>query len=140
MILQYPNPILKRKAVRVDPTATSTYSIVSRLKRTMKEYQSVGLAAPQLGISKRIAVVDQIMPAGIIVLINPVVLKREIITEVGEGCLSMVKRGTYLIRRPDKITFKNFVRGKVEIIVKTGRIANIIDHEIDHLNGICGGR
>jgi peptide deformylase len=138
MILQYPNPILKKKAARVDPTASSTYSIVRRLKKIMEDRTCLGLAAPQIGISKQIAIASLIFPPETIVLINPVVLKRSMMTKVAEGCMSI--NGNYLATRPNKIVFKNFSRGKVETITKIGKIANVIDHEIDHLNGICGGR
>lgn len=141
MILQYPHPTLKKKAVKVDPTASLTHAIVTRLKKIMKNNQSVGLAAPQIGISKRIAVADAVIPPEIIVLINPVVLRRENLMEVGEGCLSLQSKGTYLAKRPNRITFKNqTLSGKTETLIRTGKFANIIDHEIDHLNGICGGR
>jgi peptide deformylase len=138
MILQYPHPTLKRKATKVDPVASSTRSIVRQLKKVMEERTCLGLSAPQIGISKQVAIASLIFPPETIVLVNPVVLKRSEIAKTVEGCMSI--KGNYLTNRPNRITFKNYVSGKAETITKVGKIANVIDHEIDHLNGICGGR
>lgn len=138
MILQYPHPILKKKAVKVDPTASSTRSIVKRLKKIMEERTCLGLSAPQIGISKQVAIASLIFPPETIVLVNPVVLKRSGIAKIVEGCMSI--NGNYLVNRPSQITFKNYASGKAEVITEIGKLANVIDHEIDHLNGICGGR
>jgi peptide deformylase len=133
--------MLQKKAVRVDPKARSTRYLVSKLVKYLTEYKSVGIAAPQIGVSKQVAIALMVFPAETIVLINPVVLKREMLTQVAEGCLSMEKRGTYLARRPNKITFvTQLPSGKFTTLIKTGKMANIIDHEIEHLKGICGGK
>lgn len=139
MILMYPNPTLLRKAIKVDPKADSTKLIIHKLKIAIDKYKAQGMAAPQFGISKQIAIASLIFPPEQIVLINPVVMKRQQLSKVWEGCLSMPKM--YYATRPHVITFRNHdTKGNVATMTAFGKMANIVDHEIDHLNGICGGR
>lgn len=138
MILKYPHPTLLRKATKVDPKSDTTKIIVHKLKTYVNKHQALGLAAPQLGISKQVAIASLIFPPEQIVLINPVVLRRQQLSKIWEGCLSMPTM--YYASRPHVITFRNYdTKGNATVMTVEGKMANIVDHEMDHLNGICGG-
>jgi len=102
---------------------------------TMHQANGVGLAAPQVGVSLRVIVVQ--MPGEEpIALINPEIVKCAGEQEVTEGCLSVP--GYYgEIKRPAEVTIKGKDRrGKAVRIKATGLMAEAIEHEIDHLNGM----
>ncbi|MBS5885490.1 MAG: peptide deformylase [Clostridium sp.] len=93
-----------------------------------------GLAAPQVGILKRLVVID--MGQGLIKLVNPRIIKKEGIQEVIEGCLSYPNRWGKL-KRPAKVTVQALNEyGKKIILTGTGDLAKCFCHEIDHLDGI----
>ena len=93
-----------------------------------------GLAAPQVGILKRLVVID--MGTGLIKLVNPKIISQEGNQEVVEGCLSVP--GTWgKLKRPEKVTIKALNENGEEIILTgTGDLAKCFCHEIDHLEGI----
>ena len=93
-----------------------------------------GLAAPQVGILKRLVVID--MGQGLIKLVNPKIIKQEGTQEVIEGCLSIPNKWGKLIR-PAKVTIQALNENGEEIILTgTGDLAKCFCHEIDHLEGI----
>lgn len=93
-----------------------------------------GLAAPQVGILKRLVVID--MGQGLIKLVNPKIIKQEGTQEVIEGCLSIPNKFGKLIR-PAKVTVQALNENGEEIILTgTGDLAKCFCHEIDHLEGI----
>lgn len=102
---------------------------------TMKEAKGIGLAAPQVGVSARIFIVD--MEGKVSVFINPEV--RDFSKEIGpfeEGCLS-VQKIWGPVTRPKKLTIKAADQnGKIIKVRAKGLLARVIQHEVDHLNGI----
>ncbi len=128
------NPALRKKSREVTGINNHILTLLDDMKETLKVEDGVGLAAPQLGVLRRSAIVDY--DDKLYELINPRILSvsGEAIEE--EGCLSVVgQRGK--VKRPDKITVtyidRNGKRQKQEI---TGITARIFCHEIDHLDGI----
>ena len=133
-MVTYPDPVLRRKAVRVTSIDGSIGRLIDDMVETMHETGGVGLAAPQVGIPLRVAVIE--LPGEeTIVLVNPKIVKRSGERQVEEGCLSLPGyRGE--IQRSVKVTAKGLDRYGREIRIKgEGLLAQALEHEIDHLNG-----
>ncbi|WP_058485311.1 peptide deformylase [Defluviitalea phaphyphila] len=126
--------ILRKKCKEVKEINKSILILLDDMTETMYEAGGVGLAAPQVGVLKRVVVID--IGEGIIELINP-----EIIEEDGEqigpeGCLS-VPGITGEVKRPNKVKVKALNRNGEEFVLEgEGLLARAFCHEIDHLNGI----
>lgn len=142
-ILKADNPILRQKAKRVPRIDARIQKLIDDMIDTMHAANGVGLAAPQVGVSLRLFVVqqyreenDQLVPGEILTLINPEVVKTGGEQEVEEGCLSLPGYfGTF--SRANTITVKGLNReGKPIRIKAEGFFAEAIQHEMDHLNGI----
>jgi peptide deformylase len=134
-IIKHPDPVLRRKAKRVNHVDESLNRLIDDMIETMYHTSGIGLAAPQVGVSLKIAVIG--MPEEeVIVLVNPEVVKKSGERVVIEGCLSIPGyRGE--IKRAEKVTFKAFDRnGKAFRIKADELLAEALEHEIDHLNGI----
>lgn len=133
----YPDPVLKKKAERVTDFGSETQRIFEDMIETMYVAEGVGLAAPQVGISKRILIASPTMTRGEeYVFVNPEILEAQG-REFGlEGCLSLPEISGE-IPRAKVIRFRALDReGKtVEMEIKNF-FARIIQHEVDHLNGI----
>lgn len=133
-IKKYKEPVLKKRAQEVEKIDERVRNLVKDMLETMYTHQGVGLAAPQIGISERIAVVD--IGDGPRIFINPVILKKigKIISE--EGCLSVP--GTFLkIKRAEKIIIEALDKeGKKFKLEANGLLARCLQQEIDHLDGI----
>ena len=101
---------------------------------TMYKANGVGLAAPQVGILRRVVVVD--IGEGLIELVNPEIIAMEGEQEGPEGCLSLPGRQGY-VRRPNKVTVRAQDReGKFFEITGEGFLARAFCHELDHLDGV----
>lgn len=141
MILEiktFPDEILRKKAEPLEKIDDNILRLLDDMAQTMYEAPGYGLAAPQIGVSKRIIVLDETAgkePGGLIEAINPEILEAngEIFEE--EGCLSIP--GEYaFVKRFMNIKVKYTDRfGKEHTIQTTERLARIFQHEIDHLNG-----
>jgi peptide deformylase len=133
-IRKLPDPVLRQKARRVSRIDGSIQRLIDDMIDTMRANSGVGLAAPQVGVPLRIAVIE--MPGDeIITLINPVVVKRKGERILTEACLSMpgyhgeLKRSlTVKVKAQDR--HGNEIRLKGE-----GLLAQALEHETDHLNG-----
>lgn len=127
--------VLREKALKVDEITPEIDKLIKDMIETMYASLGVGLAAPQIGVSKRIIVIDG-EEEGLFVLINPVILKKEgkIIEE--EGCLSVP--GIYSkVTRYEKVTVEGInQKGEKIKISKDGLIGKALQHEIDHLEGV----
>ena len=134
-IRYYPDPVLRRRAKRVPSTDGSVQKIIDDMIVTMHTANGVGLAAPQIGLSLRIAVL-QMPEEEPIVLVNPEMIKRRGEREIEEACLSLPGyRG--LLKRSESVTVKAKDRRGKEIRLKaTGLLSQALEHELDHLNGI----
>ncbi len=135
-IRQAGDEILKKKSKEVEQVDDKIKELVEDMIETMHKYNGVGLAAPQVGILKRIAVIDLYEEGdGPVTLINPKIIKEEGKQTVDEGCLSFPNQFAKVIR-PKKVIvealdeFGNEVRYEAE-----GLFAQAISHEVDHLNG-----
>jgi peptide deformylase len=131
----YPDPVLLLKAKRVKKIDRSILKLIDDMVETMHATSGVGLAAPQVGVSLRVAVIE--LPGEeTVVLVNPEIVKRSGEIEVTEGCLSVPGyRGD--IKRPEKVTVKALDRNGKEFRIKgEGLMAEALEHEIDHLNGV----
>ncbi|HKZ43726.1 MAG TPA: peptide deformylase [Anaerolineales bacterium] len=139
-----PDPVLRRKAQPVTKIDDETRELIDNMVETMREAPGVGLAAPQVGISQRIIVVeyttnedDMDAPKKLFTMVNPEmkILDDEKIMGV-EGCLSLPGL-LGEIDRAYKVSVKGFNRQGNRVRVKAeGWLARIFQHEIDHLDGI----
>ena len=135
-VVDYPAEILEQTCKPVVKFDRKLAKLLENMYDTMIEYDGVGLAAPQIGLAERIAIVDIDDELGTIEMINPVILETSGEQTGPEGCLSFP--GLY-----GEVTRPNFV--KIEAFDRKGRkytleaedfLARAIQHEIDHLDGI----
>ena len=127
--------ILKKKSREVEAIDEKIQTLIDDMIETMHKYNGVGLAAVQVGILKRIIVIDLYDDNGPIVLINPVIIKEKGEQEVDEGCLSFPNQFAKVIR-PAEVTAEYTDReGKRKKVKAKELLAQAISHEIDHLNG-----
>ena len=133
-IVKYPNSILKNTNFPVVTIGKGERQMLEQMVRTMYLNGGIGLAAPQIGINKQLAVVD-IGDKKLIKLINPIVIKAEGKEEMEEGCLSVPN--VYInIKRPKRVKIKALDENGREFIMEaTGLLGRAILHEIDHLKG-----
>ncbi|ETJ29494.1 Peptide deformylase 2 [human gut metagenome] len=131
----YDDEILRKKSRGVEVVDDKIRQILNDMADTMYNSENGGgLAAPQVGILKRLVVMD--MGQGLIKLVNPKIIKQEGTQEVIEGCLSIPNKWGKLIR-PAKVTIQALNENGEEIILTgTGDLAKCFCHEIDHLEGI----
>ncbi|MCL5266380.1 MAG: peptide deformylase [Chloroflexi bacterium] len=143
-IVRADNPVLREKAKKVTRVDQSINKLIDDMIETMHAANGVGLAAPQVGVSLRLIVVQEFMenevgelePGQIIVLLNPEIVKTSGEYETDEGCLSLPGYvGT--IKRAEKVTVKGLNRQGKEVRIKAeGLLAEAFQHEVDHVNGI----
>jgi peptide deformylase len=133
-VLTFPNPILRQKAGLVTHISKNTERLVADMMDTMKSYKGIGLAAPQVGILERIIIVGYKRRK--FALINPVIKDRKEEQESEEGCLSLPNI-LVRVKRAKKIIVEALTLDNQSItLVESGMVATIIQHEIDHLNGV----
>ncbi|KEI79157.1 peptide deformylase [Clostridium botulinum] len=131
----FDDEILRKESKVVEIVDDKIRQILNDMTDTMYNTENGGgLAAPQVGILKRLVVID--MGQGLIKLVNPKIIKQEGTQEVIEGCLSIPNKFGKLIR-PAKVTIQALNENGEEIILTgTGDLAKCFCHEIDHLEGI----
>ncbi|WP_414714940.1 peptide deformylase [Sporomusa sp.] len=126
--------ILKELAVPVDRIDRKIRHLLNDMAETMYDADGVGLAAPQVGVSLRIVVID--VGEGLIELINPVIVAKEGCETGIEGCLS-VPGMCGEVERYATVTVEALNRSGKQIQINgSGLLARALQHEIDHLNGI----
>ena len=139
----FPEEVLRQKAQDVEVFDNNLADLVDDMIETMRDAPGVGLAAPQIGISKRIIVVefgdedDDSVPKQLYVMINPEIVKqsRDAIPGI-EGCLS-IPGLVGKVRRSSVVTVKGQdIHGKPIKVRAQGWLARIFQHEIDHVNGL----
>jgi peptide deformylase len=130
------NPVLRNKARKVSQFDLAIQNLVQDMIETMREAPGVGLAAPQIGVPLQIAVVEAEKDE-LHVLVNPEIITTEGEHILDEGCLS-VPGYWARIRRAEKVTVKaRDTHGKmIRITGAEGLLAQALQHEIDHLNGM----
>ena len=138
-ILKYPHPLLKRPSEKVDRINEKTRKLIQDMIETMYHSNGIGLAACQIGIPRRIIVLDvsPIDPQqNLFAMINPEVISEEGEIDHEEGCLS-VPDCFEKVKRRERIRVKGISRDGKEIEVSgEGILAFALQHEIDHLNGV----
>lgn len=136
-VVHYPNPVLEEVAQPVEVVSEDIKTLVDDMFETMYDDRGCGLAANQVGIAKRIIVMDSTYDKSErICLINPEIIEQDGSIEMDEGCLSFP--GLYLpVKRSEKVKVKALDRnGEVIEINADGLLARIILHEYDHIQGI----
>jgi len=133
-IITVPNIVLRKKAADVAKVSERERKILSDMAETMYINGGVGLAATQVGIDKRAAVID-IGTGGILKVINPYIVKREGAETREEGCLS-VPEACVKVKRAKRIVL-DFLdeNGQPRRLTAQGLLARVIQHEVDHLSG-----
>ncbi|MBQ1315997.1 MAG: peptide deformylase [Lachnospiraceae bacterium] len=125
--------ILTKTARSVEHLGPKELTLIDDMLETMYEENGVGLAAPQVGVLKRIVVMD--VGEGPIVMVNPRITAREGEQTGDEGCLSVPGK-VACVTRPEKVTAEALDReGKPFVITGEGLLARCICHECDHLDG-----
>ena len=134
-IKEYGEPVLREKAIPLKEITPEILNLIKDMAETMYADSGVGFAAPQVGASIRIILVDG-EEDGLIVLINPVIVKSEGEVVEEEGCLSIPDIYSH-VKRSSKVTVKALNENGDPIeITKEGLTARALQHEIDHLDGI----
>ena len=127
--------ILKKKSREVEAIDEKLQILIDDMIETMHEYNGVGLAAVQVGILKRVIVIDLYDDKGPIVMINPVIKKTKGEQEVEEGCLSFPNQFAKVVRPQEVVAEYTDRNGKRMKIKAKDLLAQAIVHEVDHLNG-----
>ncbi|HIP39784.1 MAG TPA: peptide deformylase [Desulfocapsa sulfexigens] len=138
-ILTFPNPILRKKAEKISNFDDSLQTLATDMIETMYDAPGVGLAAPQIGESIQMIVVNAAQDEDgqeSLVMINPEITEKEGTQVDDEGCLSVLDL-TASVKRSKKITvcYQDITGEKQEISVED-HFAVVLQHEIDHLHGI----
>lgn len=133
-VVQVGDDVLRKKCYPVEEFDTKLAQLLDDMKDTIKKEHGAGLAAPQVGILRRVVVVD--VEEGYYEFINPTFLLQKGEQDGPEGCLSIKgKQGN--VKRPYKVKISYFDRyGKKHILDAKGFFARAICHELDHLDGI----
>ena len=128
--------ILRKTSREVEEVTDKIRELLDDMIETMHKYNGVGLAAPQVGILKRVIVIDLYDGEEPLQLVNPKIIKAKGKQEVEEGCLSFPNEYAKMVR-PKEVTVEALDRdGKKVIITGKDLLAQALAHEIDHLNGI----
>ncbi len=138
-IVKYPDPVLQTPAQPVTVFDDDLRQLVDDMFASMYEAQGIGLAAPQIGISRRLTVIDisfQKDPAQKIVLINPQIIDRTGKQSEEEGCLSLPEIRDKVNRAAEVTVRAQNVSGEFFEISGTELLSRALQHEIDHLDGI----
>ena len=128
--------ILRKKSREVEVVDDKIRQILDDMVDTLHNYNGVGLAGPQIGLLKRLVVIDLYDDKGPIKLVNPRIIKQKGEQEVEEGCLSFPNQFAKIIR-PLEVTIEALNENGKKIKLKgEGLLAQAISHELDHLDGI----
>ncbi len=128
--------ILRKKSREVEVIDDKVRELLDDMVDTMHKFNGVGLSAVQVGILKRLVVIDLYDEKGPIKLVNPVIIKTKGEQEVEEGCLSFPNQYARLIRPEEVVAEALDENGKKVKIKAKGLLAQAICHELDHLDGV----
>jgi peptide deformylase len=136
-IRRYPDPVLREKAREVDEFSDDLRALVARMGRVMEDAHGVGLAATQLGLLRRVLVFRAEEEDELGVLVNPVIVERsEETIDEGEGCLSLPDVHVPVERNVTIVVEGQDASGALQRIEADGLQSRVIQHEIDHLDGV----
>lgn len=137
-IVKVPDPILTKKAATVKKIDAGIVKLVSDMIASCRSVNGIGLAAPQVGKSLRLCIINlEHMGLPPFALINPKIVKKSVKkVEMEEGCLSIP--GLYgIVSRPEKVTVETLnLEGEKHKFQAEGMLSRVIQHEVDHLNGV----
>lgn len=137
-ITKHGEPVLRKKAHDVTDLGPATQQLIKDMYETMYAASGIGLAAPQVGLSLRLAVIN-VTPEHKkqqFVIINPRILKRDALIDSDEGCLSLPGVGGAIVKRASKVVISALnEKGLPITITGEGLLARCLQHEIDHLDG-----
>ncbi|MGC8927980.1 MAG: peptide deformylase [Myxococcota bacterium] len=138
-ILKVPDPFLKKKVRKVQEITPEILKILDDMAETMYYNNGIGLAASQVGIDMRLVVIDistEERRAELLKLINPEIIEGEGEYVMEEGCLSVPEIRDE-VKRYKKVKFKyQDVNGVEQVVEDEGLLARVVQHEIDHLDGV----
>jgi peptide deformylase len=138
-IRQYPDPALRMQALEVDQADEAVPDLVERMTRLMQEARGVGLAAPQVGVLRRVLVYQTDDEEPVVALVNPRLTgSSEERESVDEGCLSLGAATVVVpVERPVTVTVEATTpEGETVTVEAEGLEARVIQHELDHLDGV----
>jgi len=138
-ILTYPNPVLALKSEEIDEVTREIRDLAEEMAHLMYENRGIGLAAPQVGESRRLVTIDLSGPeerTELMVLVNPVIVSKEGKVVDEEGCLSVTNLRAK-VQRAEKVRVraKNLEGEEIDLDAE-GLLAVCLQHEIDHLDGV----
>ncbi|MCK4904693.1 MAG: peptide deformylase [Clostridiales bacterium] len=133
VIKKYPDKILRKNSIGVEEITDKETELFKKMLFTMKCFDGIGLAAPQIGISEKLIVAE--VEEKTIKLANPEIIKVRGVDKMVEGCLS-IPDFTVEIERSYEVIVKGLnEKGKNVQIEAEGLLARVLQHEIDHLHG-----
>lgn len=136
LIVKDPDPVLRERAKEVTKFNANLHKLLRDMAETMYDAKGVGLAAPQIGILKRVIVVDVGDEHGLIEMVNPEIVEREGEQIGPEGCLSIPGLNG-IVRRAQRVVVKGQDRdGHPFTVEAEGYLSRAFQHEVDHLNGV----
>ncbi len=136
-ILKYPDPLLKQPSQEVSDFDDELHSLLDSMAETMYRASGIGLAAPQIGVLKRITVIDVSREENELKeFINPKILEQSGKTSSEEGCLSIPDYRDIVTRKAEITVQAQDRFGKPYEVKAEGLLAICLQHEIDHLDGI----
>ena len=128
--------ILKKRAREIEVIDDKIKELAKDMMETMHKWDGLGLAGPQVGVLKRIIVIDLYEEGTQFTLINPVIVKEKGIQEEDEGCLSFPNKFGKVERPKELIVEALDIDGKKVKLKARDLLAQALAHEIDHLNGV----
>jgi peptide deformylase len=138
-IRQYPDPVLRMRANEVEELDDSVTSLVERMTALMQEARGVGLAAPQVGVLRRVLVYQTSDETPVVALVNPKLVSSSEEREAAEeGCLSLGAATVVVpVERSTSLTVEGTTPdGEALTVEAEGLEARVIQHELDHLDGV----
>lgn len=132
-IKEFPSDILRKKCKKIEQVDKETRKLFNRMLYTMRYYDGVGLASPQIGLAKRIIVIE--VGKQVLKLANPKIINKKGKDRMVEGCLSLPQT-TVNVKRAEEVVVQTLnERGDKVRLNADGLLARVLQHEIDHLNG-----
>jgi peptide deformylase len=132
-IREHPDPVLRKKCRPVEDITDKERNLFEQMLLIMRRFKGIGLAAPQVGISRNLIVAD--LGDNPICLANPVLLKIHGLDRMEEGCLSIPGARVAVARPAEVIVGGINEKGKSVVMETQGLLARVFQHEIDHLEG-----
>lgn len=135
-VVKVPSPVLRQRATEVDKVGPKVHKLISEMERIMRQANGIGIAAPQIGVGKRVILIapDGMRPMA---LVNPEIVKVEGPSIPGqEGCLSIPGLYGDVSRQLQVVVHALDRKGRAIEMELEGLPARVVQHEIDHLDGV----